>query len=821
MGEVYRAEDLVLNQEVALKFLAPRLAGNPQIRERFFNEVRVARQVTHPNVCRVHDIGEVEGRPYLSMEYVDGEDLASLLRRIGRLPRDKAVEISRQLCAGLASAHAGGLIHRDLKPANIMIDGRGKVRITDFGLAGVAEDVRDIRSGTPAYMAPEQLQGKEVSYSSDVYSMGLVLYEVFTGRPAFHAESLAELQTLHDGDGPSTPSTLIEDMDPSVERVILRCMEFDPVLRPKSVLAVAGALPGGDPLAEALAAGEIPTPEMVAASGEEGTIPVSRAAGLLAIVLVTLAIWIGVAPKYQVEPQLDLQLPPAALEVKAREIVDTFVGERVVGDSGGGFTGNSTGYLWITRKAQQTGDAWSPRFLERPSELFFWYRESRARLEVRNNRAAQLSFSDPPANTTGETRILLLPNGNLERFEHIPPQVEAATDDLPELSWGELFRRSGLNAAAFSSTPPTWTPPRYSDSRFAWIGSLDDYPGEEIRVEAAAYRGTPTMFRVIGPWTRPERDQAVVLPKALQARDIVNVTLILAILSAALYFARLNILAGRGDRRGAFRIGLLVFLGNIASWVLTGHHHTDITQMWVTFARISGMGLFLAFLCWAVYIALEPYLRKRFPEQIVGWSRVLSGRARDPLVQRDLLIGMAAGMAMVLLSLSMVAVGRAAGDPSAKPLSTSIVTFGGAAATIGWMAYLLWNQVLGALLTFYVWFLLRWGLRKSWAASLVMVVLIMFMDGSSEGFSLYRIPFLLISAAVFVFVLSRYGLLALAAMAITATMVSLTIVPRPLGGWYAPGSWLVFGVVGVAALFAFRVSAAPVRSPAKLASDSV
>src|SRR5256885_10986447 len=131
MGKVYRADDLKLGQPVALKFLPPALASDPLGLIRFRNEVRVAREVTHANVCRVYDIGEAESQHFISMEYVDGEDLKSLLRRIGRLPQDKAVEIARQLCMGLAAAHDKGVLHRDLKPANIMIDGRGKARITD------------------------------------------------------------------------------------------------------------------------------------------------------------------------------------------------------------------------------------------------------------------------------------------------------------------------------------------------------------------------------------------------------------------------------------------------------------------------------------------------------------------------------------------------------------------------------------------------------------------------------------------------------------------------------------------------------------------
>src|SRR5262249_53098695 len=138
MGEVYRAEDLTLSQPVALKFLPKAVAYSPEQLERFRAEVRLARQISHPSVCRVHDIAEAAGQIFLSMEYVDGEDLASLLRRIGRLAPDKALDIARQLCAGLAAAHSKGVLHRDMKPANIMLDGRGQVVITDFGLAGVA-----------------------------------------------------------------------------------------------------------------------------------------------------------------------------------------------------------------------------------------------------------------------------------------------------------------------------------------------------------------------------------------------------------------------------------------------------------------------------------------------------------------------------------------------------------------------------------------------------------------------------------------------------------------------------------------------------------
>ena len=213
MGEVYRADDLLLAQPVALKFLPSPANANADALGRFREEVRLARQIAHPYVCRVYDIGEANGSTYLTMEWVDGEDLASLLRRIGKLPTDKALDIAQQLCAGVAAAHDKGVIHRDLKPSNVMLDSQGQIRITDFGVASVAGQATDVRSGTPAYMAPEQRSGTEVTARSDIYALGVVLHELLTGQRA-----------------PQGKGTT--DLDPAVERVILRCLEEDAELRP-------------------------------------------------------------------------------------------------------------------------------------------------------------------------------------------------------------------------------------------------------------------------------------------------------------------------------------------------------------------------------------------------------------------------------------------------------------------------------------------------------------------------------------------------------------------------------------------------------------
>ena len=242
-GEVYRAHDQIMNQDVALKFLALGQTGGDPTRSRFVSEVAMAREVAHPNVVRVYDIGQLaNGEVFLSMEFIDGEDLASLLRRAGRLSREKTVQIARELCAGLGAAHAHGVLHRDLKPANIVIDGDGHVHIADFGIAALVPTAGGEipLAGTPGFMAPGLFHHKQPSKQSDLYALGLVLYEVATGKEPFEGVPADGLQAA-----PALipPSVLCPDMEPALERAILQCLEEDPSRRPESAKAIAALLP--------------------------------------------------------------------------------------------------------------------------------------------------------------------------------------------------------------------------------------------------------------------------------------------------------------------------------------------------------------------------------------------------------------------------------------------------------------------------------------------------------------------------------------------------------------------------------------------------
>ena len=243
MGVVYQAHDQRLDHAVALKFLPASLARDPRRLSQFHSEVRLARRISHPNVCRVYDIGDVDGHLFLSMEYIEGEDLAAALRRRGPYAEHDAVDLIRQICAGLAAVHAEGVLHRDLKPANIMINAAGHAQLMDFGIAagGDLDESERITEGTPHYMAPEQLRGGAVSKQSDIYALGLVMYEIFTGRRLFESRTLAALSELQQNLGSDAPPGL-GSIEPRLQDAVKACLHPDPARRPSSAAEAASML---------------------------------------------------------------------------------------------------------------------------------------------------------------------------------------------------------------------------------------------------------------------------------------------------------------------------------------------------------------------------------------------------------------------------------------------------------------------------------------------------------------------------------------------------------------------------------------------------
>ncbi len=809
MGEVYRAHDLTLGQEVALKFLPETMARNPAALGRFYNEVRIARQVSHANVCRVYDLGEVDGQPYLSMEYVDGEDLGALLRRIGRLPQDKAVEISRQLCAGLAAAHAKGVLHRDLKPANIMLNGRGQVVITDFGLAALAAEIPgdEIRNGTPAYMAPEQLAGKEVTVQSDIYSLGLVLYEIFTGKRAFEASTLAELVRLHTETTPLSPSTLVKELDPAVETAILRCLDAEPSHRPHSALAVAARLPGGDPLAAALAAGETPSPQMVAASGETAALPWKIAVSSLAIALVGLFGLMLAAASYSMIEKAQLTKPPEVLADKARELIQNFGYTAHPADTGYSF-GSDDDFVAAAEKREKFAN-WDEIARSRPSPLLFWYRQSPEPMWPEGFRDQTLipgilNEDDPQPHTSGMIHVRLDPEGRLTYLEALPPQKTDSPGPASTPDWNALFTAAGLDISKFQPAAPLWNSLAASDVRQAWTGQWPGFEQRPLRVEAAALHGRPVFFSLIGPWTPASRMPA---PNLATPQIIVRILLIVVLLSpvlAAVFLARWNFVRGKGDRRGAMRLAVLMFSLHMVLWLFQAHFSSVGNFIFLLFMAIA-TSLLWGGGVWVLYLSLEPYVRRYWPQAIISWTRALSGRWRDPLVGRDVLYGAILGVLFCdLYAVRFYLVERLGGSPVI--LNTAYL--GSARQALGAWFSLIPSDISANLVLFLLLFLLRVLLRKSWLGAAAFVLLWTALKSVSSDYPAVDWPMQTLLYAVLAVGALRYGLVALVVALFTADMTLNVPVTLNPSAWYFTPTILAVASVAALAIWGFYTALA-------------
>jgi serine/threonine-protein kinase len=822
MGEVYRAQDLKLGQSVALKFLPEAVHRDPARLERFLAEVRIARQISHPNVCRVYDVGEVDGRHYLSMEFVDGEDLAALLRRIGRLPPDKGVEIARQVCAGLAAAHDRGVLHRDLKPANIMIDGRGHARLADFGLAGAGADLRpgDI-AGTPAYMAPEQLEGRDLSTKSDIYSLGLVLYELFTGKRLFEFASVAELREQHRSrTGPlSTVSGSSLELDPAIDRVIRRCLEPEPQQRPASALAVAAALPGGDPLAAALAAGETPSPELVAQAGTAGTLTPRVAWGLLVLVVlgVLATAWHG--DRTRVFRLLAGMRSPEVLEARAQDLLDSLGYGGARADSVYGLRRNFP-LIGYVNDHDRRRDRWEQVAASDAPAVLFWYRQSPDAL-VPYDDLNRVGTDDPPPLTPGMAHVELTARGRLVSFRAVPPQRHEAAPAKPT-DWAPLFKAAGVDPAALATATPSRTPPTYADEFVAWDGPYPGRPDWTTRIEAASYKARPVWFVVFGPWEPAPGPDAT----APAARDVLAAIApviqagfgAVAVLGGA-WLARRNTRAGRADRRGASIVAGCTGLSLLLSLLVGNHYAGNALAVWNRMIVQVGLCLYWSLVIWLEYVALEPFVRRRWPEAMISWTRLLAGRFGDPLVARDILVGCAGGFAIFVINDAILMLPEWLGRPPVSLQGTGSLmrSLGGIETFAAEVLRRPSRILLESMLMLFLILLGQAVLRNRWLATIVVIAAYASTNLDRAAVLQSTLSFVVL-VGVLVALVSRFGVMSYVA----AWFVVFAIFDLPLSldpsAWYAGRSVITAGMIVAVAAWAFYRSLGG-RSPFGAALD--
>jgi serine/threonine-protein kinase len=693
MGEVYRADDLKLSEPVAMKFLPESLAADKQWLDRFLDEVRVARNVSHPNVCRVYDVGEhfvaaTGDKPalaehFLTMEFVEGETLASLHARIGRLPPRKAEQIAQQLCAGLAAIHDEGILHRDLKPSNILIDDKGQAKVTDFGLA-VPGELKGYHAaaGTPGYVAPESLAGVESTIRSDIYQLGLVLFELFTGRSAYVSEDGEDLLIVQKRSDPPPPSSIVPDTKVRVEQAIIACLDRDPASRPATVRQVARMLPGGDPLAAALEAGETPSPSVVAmAGGKTRMSPATALVGLaLFAALVIAGIWIG-GTGISLIRLVPLEKSPQALAENARNILAD-LGYDLTGEDSSPPdasnprrpTGGHEAWGWDLSeelleeidRTDKSPQRWQRLTRERPAAIEFWYRWSPEPLRPRSPTGV-ITPDDPPQSTAGMITLRLTPRGRLRDLSVLDRQtywpvdtrtglaIGAAGPPKPAPDWAAIFKDAGLDITKFNNiSTGTRVPPVFADVRLAWEGKYPESPDTNVRVEAATLANRLVAFRTVEvdlPLAQVSHQPA---QKRLSDWGIyLRTSITIITLLGAATLAWRNIASKRGDRAAATRTGIAIAAAVPLMLLLQASTlRMDDPQsggargsLWflgdLVWMLSLGVGAGLG--VWVMYVAVEPYVRRLWPQSIISWTRLVHGRIYDHLVGQSLLAGALTG----------------------------------------------------------------------------------------------------------------------------------------------------------------------------------
>ena len=834
MGEVYRAEDLKLGQAVALKFLPSDVTHQADRLARFHQEVRLARQVSHPNVCRVHDIGETGGQHFLSMEYIDGEDLASLLRRIGRLPSDKALELARQLCAGLAAAHARGVLHRDLKPANVLIDGRGRAHLVDFGLADLADQRHEAPeiAGTPGYMAPEQLDGRKATPRTDVYALGLVLYEMFTGRRALGVDGVLGRGRAQSGAPPASPSSHIPDLDPVIERVIMRCLEHDPARRPPSAFAVAAALPGGNPLAAAIAAGETPSPDMVAAAGEAGTLSPAVGALCFAGVLIGLMLLAPLAREVSLIGLTKIELNPQQLTERAHTVLRNLGYVGTAADEAIGYT-TDLDYLKYIDEHDRSGTRWRALGTAEPPAILFWYRQSPRPL-VPIGGTNIVTQQNPPPTRSGMLSLTFDRTGRLVSLLAVPVQIDPSQQFAKASAAGvapdfmSLFAEAGMPIAQFSPVRPGWIPPVFSDTRAAWKGAYPKRPDVPIRIEAAATLGKPVYFDMVAPWTAPRNEERQFGSTSGERTALLMRTVVGPLVTVvAMMLALRNLRLGRGDRRGATRLSLFLFAAGAMSNAL------ETGNLLVLATRGPMLVLFVPAFAWLLYIALEPHIRRVWPETMIGWSRLLAGSVRDPLVGRDVLVGVLVAIGNGLIFALHTMLRQWSGRPPQFPTGADGNPFDGMPASndlllggryalsriIGSvMSIPVWGTVMSTfLLLFVLYVLLR---RRSLAIAAMSLGLTLIYVVAHGGWLLANAPadhfapsvvdvvvFATMQTAI-VLVAVHFGLLTMLVASFVSVLVTLLPITIDSSVPYAASSRLIVATVFTLAAFGWHTALA-------------
>jgi predicted Ser/Thr protein kinase len=799
MGVVYRAEDLELNQTVALKFLNARLKGQSSALELLRREVRTARQVSHRNVVRVFDIGVTADEVFISMEFVAGEDLQSVVRRVERLTPDKLLQVAQQLAAGLAAAHDRGILHRDLKPANVMLDGNGDVRILDFGIAAALGDreLLSLLAGTPGFVAPELLAGQPPSVQSDLYAWGLVMYFAACGELPRSKAGAAEdvLDSCEIGD--------------KLSDKIRACLNPNPALRPRSAHELVVALSAGDPLRAAIDAGNVPPPALLLASRSWQPAP-RLLDGLLAGGMLLLLIVALLADRTLFLSRCGLVKSPVALQEIAEKMLQRLGHAVPQSPVLTGVTLDTDCLQFIGRHAA-TPDLWSKVRAGEIPAVFFWYRQGDPRLP-RPAPLGEPAWERLAQPIPGTATVRLDGRGKLLSLQVAGSGPDADTSRPPAVNWPALFESAALDFSAFREVSARRWPPLFADEVHAWEGPFPADPELPLQITAATLRGRLVFFDVDQPWEQSQPFDALIGFSGQLSRFVmVRTALWLAALGFAARLAWRNVRRGHADWQAAWRVAAGVMILAASDWLL-GARHTFVAAeelavgwLWLNVIVFFGATAGVA------YLAVEPPTRRWWPWSIITTRRLLAGRLADRDVWAEVFLGLVIGLVAVALRQLSALVSDLLGWPASGlndfDLGQDLLdSFGLRYKAAVFLTALLLAVIQALLLLSLVVALKR--LTKSTLASAVLLVAVLATlavlgrGAATPADWLVRAMLWGIAA----WLLIRRGLLATIAALVTFYSVNNTPLTLNYAAWFAPTGYFILGTIVLALIVCWRLA---------------
>jgi hypothetical protein len=501
-----------------------------------------------------------------------------------------------------------------------------------------------------------------------------------------------------------------------------------------------------------------------------------------------------------------LPKPPEVLVADARAILEDLGYTHPQIDTAYGFNPSSSWERWVLT-SDRSPRRWDHARTIRPAPISFWYRES-PRYLVPLDYAGTLSAGNPPLAVSGMTAVRLDPDGRLIGLAVVPPEHDDTVGVTPAVDWNRLLDHAGLSMDDLRPVSPSWNPLVDCDERIAWEGAYPGQPDVPIRAEAGAYGGRPVYFRIVAPWTVAPRMGADTLPAGERVAYAILLAVLLAVLVGAFLLARRNRRLGRGDTRGASRLSaylLSVFLG---AWLIAEHHVPTIDEFGLFFSALPDF-LLAAVVLWVLYVALEPFVRRIWPDTLISWSRLLSGRIRDPLVGRDVLIGAVVGVVVALIIGLNVEIATWLGVPPPPPSRESLDTLTNTRYALALTISMQFNGMFIAMASLFVIAFFRKLTGNAWVAAGAIFVLFtganVLADPSNAALTVLN------GAVVFLpmlLLLLRAGLLA----TISMITVSYTVLHFPFtldsSSWFFSRSLLIMGILVAVAGYAFYLSLA-------------